>query len=169
MYECVSGLTTVFVVGTAVWELSSTSSWDRHQTWSGYWYKKGQKVRRNIARLILQDKRVQGVNNILDQKKKNLTEGNYSLLETWASAPNFGRLSKHQRWGLERNMAILERWLLYYSGTCCVRRQGSFSMGYKKSWIWTHFKIWIQNYSIIRKLWILDCTIHQDVIENVGI
>lgn len=45
VYECVSGLTTVFVVVTAVWELSSTSSWDHHQTRSGYWYKKDKRLR----------------------------------------------------------------------------------------------------------------------------
>lgn len=140
---CVSGLTTVFAVVTAVWVLSSTSSWDLHQTRLGYWHKEGQKIM----------KTAQGVNNILGlkkKKKKDLTEGNYSLLETWVSAPSFGHLSKHQQWVLERNLASLGLWLLYYCGTYChvrPRYDKWFGNGLQNDiWMRTDFQIYIKNY-----------------------
>lgn len=112
MYKCVSGLTIVFVVGTAVWELSSTSSWDLHQTQWGCWHKEGQEERGKQLGWFYETKRLIVLINYFG-KKKNVTEGNYSVWETWASAPNFDHLSKHQQGDLKRNEEILELWWCY--------------------------------------------------------
>lgn len=69
--------------------------------------------KRKTAGMILWDKKVNCADKLLWKKKKNLTEGNYSVWETWASAPNFDHLSKHQQGDLKRNEEILELWWCY--------------------------------------------------------
>lgn len=72
VYKCVSGLTIVFVVGTAVWELSSTSSWDLHQTQWGCWHKEGQEERGKQLGWFYETKRLIVLINYFGKKKKIL-------------------------------------------------------------------------------------------------
>lgn len=155
---CVSGLTTVFAVVTAVWVLSSTSSWDLHQTRLGYWHKEGQKIM----------KTAQGVNNILGLKKKKILLKEIILLETWASAPSFGHLSKHQQWVLERNLASLGLWLRNILSCTPQDMISGLGMVYRTIYECEQTSKFILRI-IFQKIWTLDCTICQGVIVNAQI
>lgn len=137
VYECVPGLTIVFVVVTAVWELSSTSSWDHHQTQSGCWYKKGQKVKRKIAGLILQDKKVEAVTNILGKKREKISYWrklfslrNLSFCSKLWSPLKTPLMRSGEKYGHFRTVTAILQWNILL----CVHqvRHSSFRMGSKK-------------------------------------